>query len=403
MTVDAAVGQRIAKAREFLGLTQAIVAARMNLARTTQVAIEQGHRAVAVEELQRYGEILGRPLSYFFGEGMWSDDGDFRAVFRQIAERLDTAHTGPPRRPGRPRGASEAPPEKRALMVFEALCRQHLDLQRVNGLPAARLPDLPVPVHHSSHEAELLAATVRAHLDVGGEAPLANLRRVVEQAFGLSVFVMDDLGRLEVAGFQHPRAGACLLLAQAPPQVLRFELACALGHLLSNREQACVHVSGNVRRSATSGFTTAFAAALLVPPRGLRERYAAIAFERGVAEPLALAYLARLYGVSMAVLRGRLQTQRLLPSSASGARRPAPADPAALPEDDELGEPQGAAVDGDAYGETRWAALPEHYVFLALRAYRRGHIDAARLAECLCVSADQALARLAAYELGVAD
>ncbi len=45
MESNEAVGQRIAKAREFLGLTQAVVAEKLGLARTTQVAIEQGRRA----------------------------------------------------------------------------------------------------------------------------------------------------------------------------------------------------------------------------------------------------------------------------------------------------------------------------------------------------------------------
>src|SRR5262245_50375294 len=44
MEPNAEVGQRIAKAREFLGLTQAVIAEKLGLARTTQVAIEQGRR-----------------------------------------------------------------------------------------------------------------------------------------------------------------------------------------------------------------------------------------------------------------------------------------------------------------------------------------------------------------------
>ena len=64
LKTDEAVGDRIAKAREFLGLTQATVAERMALARTTQVAIEQGRRPVSVAELYRYAEILSRPLDY---------------------------------------------------------------------------------------------------------------------------------------------------------------------------------------------------------------------------------------------------------------------------------------------------------------------------------------------------
>ena len=71
MESNEAVGQRIAKAREFLGLTQAVVAEKLGLARTTQVAIEQGRRPVSVAELYKYSEVLSRPLDYFLGLGVW--------------------------------------------------------------------------------------------------------------------------------------------------------------------------------------------------------------------------------------------------------------------------------------------------------------------------------------------
>src|SRR6185436_14315357 len=115
MEPNAEVGQRIAKAREFLGLTQAVVADKLGLARTTQVAIEQGRRPVSVEELYRYAEVLSRPLDYFLGLGVWGK-ADFRPQFRLMAEKLDLLTADPVRKPGRPRGAPEATPEKLLLM-----------------------------------------------------------------------------------------------------------------------------------------------------------------------------------------------------------------------------------------------------------------------------------------------
>src|SRR5215213_6257023 len=97
MESNEAVGQRIAKAREFLGLTQAVVAEKLGLARTTQVAIEQGRRPVSVAELYKYSEVLSRPLDYFLGLGVWGK-ADFRPYFRLMAEKLDAASVGPPRR-----------------------------------------------------------------------------------------------------------------------------------------------------------------------------------------------------------------------------------------------------------------------------------------------------------------
>ena len=95
MEPNAEVGQRIAKAREFLGLTQAVIADKLGLARTTQVAIEQGRRPVSVAELYRYAEVLSRPLDYFLGLGVWGK-ADFRPQFRLMTQRLDASATMPP-------------------------------------------------------------------------------------------------------------------------------------------------------------------------------------------------------------------------------------------------------------------------------------------------------------------
>src|ERR671918_169774 len=140
MESNEAVGQRIAKAREFLGLTQAVVAEKLGLARTTQVA--------------------------------------------------------PPRRPGRPKGAPEASPEKLLLMNFESLCRNYLELEETNGLPRTAMPELPVPRLFSVPEAEQLAATVRAHLDIGPDAPIRDLRVRLEDSFAIRVYVLPQKGRL---------------------------------------------------------------------------------------------------------------------------------------------------------------------------------------------------------------
>src|SRR5262245_34735603 len=193
MDSNEAVGQRIAKAREFLGLTQAVVAEKLGLARTTQVAIEQGRRPVSVAELYQYAEILSRPLDYFLGLGMWQEETDFRPQFRVMMEKLDSVPADTPRRPGRPKASTEATAERLALMKFEALCRNYLELEKVNRLPRVAMPELPQPKRLSQQEAEQLAATLRAHLDIGNDAPIHDLRVRLEDAFGMRVFVSSEM------------------------------------------------------------------------------------------------------------------------------------------------------------------------------------------------------------------
>jgi DNA-binding XRE family transcriptional regulator len=383
MQSDQEVGQRIAKAREFLGLTQAAVAQRMGLARTTQVAVEQGQRTVSVGELQRYAETLERPLAYFFGSGSWAEDDGFRVAFRQLAERLDAVHVGPPRPPGRPRGTLDAPPEKRALLAFESLCREALALQRLSRVPSPELPHLPLPLRHSLQEAEWLAAAVRVHLDRGPDAPLCDLRSALEAAFGLLAFVLPATGRLELAAFHHAELGACVLLRASAPAEARWALARALCHLLVAREQALIGVAGAAARGPTTHFAQLFAGALLAPAHGLRRQLARLQPELTQPSPSAVAALAWHYGVGCDVVRSRLHSLRLGPGAAPETH---------------VATRAGSADDEDP----RWPCLPQRFVFLAAHATGAGLLEGPGLANCLRATEDVARQRLATFERGPA-
>ncbi len=382
MESNEAVGQRIAKAREFLGLTQAVVAEKLGLARTTQVAIEQGRRPVSVTELYRYSEVLSRPLDYFLGLGVWGK-ADFRPQFRLMAERLDAAITGPPRRPGRPRGPSEPSSEKLLLMHFESLCRNYLELEEFNGLPRTAMPELPAPRLFSVPEAEQLAATVRAHLDLGPDAPIRDLRVRLEDSFALRVYVLSQRGPLGAAAFHHPALGGSIMIVSRPVPRMRFALARALGHLLADREAAMVDMPDARRKSAAESFASAFASALLMPSRGLRERFGSVHSEAGEVSAIAIIFLARIFGVTVKALRHRLESLKLV-SPATLRRIDAAVGPVSSPAPS-AGQPE------ELPDQPSWEMLPERYVFLALRAYRKELIGRPRLAECLgCAESDLA-------------
>jgi Zn-dependent peptidase ImmA (M78 family)/transcriptional regulator with XRE-family HTH domain len=391
-----AVGQRIAKAREFLGLTQAVVADKLGLARTTQVAIEQGRRPVSVTELYRYAEVLSRPLDYFLGLGVWGK-ADFRPHFRLMAERIDGAVSGPPRRPGRPKGPAEPSAEKLLLMNFETLCRNYLELEEVNGLPRVAMPELPVPRLFSVPEAEQLAATVRAHLDLGLEGPIRDLRVRLEESFALRVYVLAQRGRLGAAAFHHPAISGSVMITERGVPRMRFTLARALGHLLAARDESMVDLPETRRRSQVELFAHAFAAALLMPARGLRERFGAVHSEAGEVSEVAILFLARTFGVTLKALRLRLEGLKL-------------ASPATLRRIDEAvrqateASPKGAlAAQQELPDQAHWELLPERYVFLAMRAYRKELISKARLAECLCSTEADVALRLLRYVASVTD
>jgi Zn-dependent peptidase ImmA (M78 family) len=339
--------------------------------------------------------VLSRPLDYFLGLGVWGK-ADFRPHFRLMAEKLDNAATGPPRRPGRPKGAPEASPEKLLLMNFESLCRNYLELEETNGLPRTAMPELPVPRLYSAPEAEQLAATVRAHLDLGPDAPIRDLRVRLEDSFASRVYVLPQKGRLNAAAFHHPAIGGSLLLAERSIPRMRFTLARALGHLLANREEAMIDLQEEKKKTPTETFAAAFASALLMPARGLRERFGAVHSEANEVSDIAVLFLARTFGVTLQTLRLRLEALKL-------------ATPATLRRIDEAVHEAGSGARPEADpsqelpDQPRWEMLSERYVFLAMRAYRKELISRARLAECLCTTENDTALRLLRYVASVTE
>ena len=372
------VGARIAKAREFLGLTQAAVAQKMSLARTTQVAIEQGRRPASVSELYRYAEVLNRPLDYFLGVGVWAN-GDFQPYFRRMASELEE------------RGGGNREVETRTLLEFETLCRNYRELGELSGLPGAVLPHFPEPRHFSVLEAERTAATVRAHLDIGPDVPIMDLRGRLEESFGLSAFVMKMESRLSAAGFFDPRMGACVVMTERSVLRMRFTLAHALGTLLASRDEPFVDIHEGNRKTPAETFATSFAAALLVPSQSLRERFSAVHREAGELNEIAILFLARTYGVSLKTLRGRIESLKL-------------ASRAQLKKlDASIREVSAGGAEPILGAEPRWDPLPERYVFLAMRASRKGTIDRTRLASLLGTTEEGSGLKLLQYLASVRD
>ena len=133
-----------------------------------------------------------------------------------------------------------------------------------------------------------------------------------------------------------------------------------------------------------------------MPARGLRERFAAVHNEANEVSDMAVLYLARAFGVSVA---GPAR-----PPRGAAARLHRHAAP------HRRGHP-GGRVGGEAEGEPaqelpdqpRWEMLPEYYVFLAMRAYRKELISRSRLAECLGTTEGDTTIRLLRYVASVSE
>lgn len=84
---DADLGFRLREAREYLGLSQELVAEQLGVPRASISTMETGKRKVSSLELKKLAALYRRPITYFLGEeevvqAEEQTDETFRTLFR---------------------------------------------------------------------------------------------------------------------------------------------------------------------------------------------------------------------------------------------------------------------------------------------------------------------------------
>ncbi len=205
-----ALGRRLARAREDIGMTQESLGRVVGLDRTAITRLEKGERRLSVPELVSIAARLGRPLSYFV-------DDPVPAV---VSRRTDSAH---------------AHQTTRALDVeleaFAGDVRILLDMNVLIGIE--RRADAHVPRNHIA--AERAATNVREQVGLGS-GPLDDLGGVCER-LGLLTFSASlgadgpDGGCVEVTS-AGSSLGAAVVNGDKAAGRRRMTLGHELGHWL---------------------------------------------------------------------------------------------------------------------------------------------------------------------------
>lgn len=81
----ALMGARLREAREFLGLSQEVVADALNVPRASVSAMESGRRKVSSLELRDLARLYKRPIEFFYNDdrvGDTAEDEATQALFR---------------------------------------------------------------------------------------------------------------------------------------------------------------------------------------------------------------------------------------------------------------------------------------------------------------------------------
>lgn len=90
---NAQIGARLKAAREYLGMSQELVAQSLNVPRPAISAMERGQRKVSSVELKQLARLYGKPTSYFLGETddpVLEADEVSSALFRAARQLSDT-------------------------------------------------------------------------------------------------------------------------------------------------------------------------------------------------------------------------------------------------------------------------------------------------------------------------
>src|ERR1044072_7226756 len=114
------LGARLQEARKARGLTQQNVADELQMARTTIVAIEKGERRVSSQELVRFADLYGRPVSDFVARQVVTVGfvPQFRTEWREDVNKNE--------------GLATAGEE------LQRLAEDYVELERLCGLPTKR-------------------------------------------------------------------------------------------------------------------------------------------------------------------------------------------------------------------------------------------------------------------------
>jgi len=86
---DIVLARRLKEAREFLGLSQEIVAAKVGLPRPAISAVEGAKRKVSVAELKKFAELYRRSTAFFLQDDPSEEDETVNALFRAAKDLND--------------------------------------------------------------------------------------------------------------------------------------------------------------------------------------------------------------------------------------------------------------------------------------------------------------------------
>jgi Zn-dependent peptidase ImmA (M78 family)/transcriptional regulator with XRE-family HTH domain len=247
------LGERLRISRETAKVTQAAAAAAANMARTTLVAIEQGHRKARIDELQMLAKLYGTSVNALLRRE--AVHVDLVPKYRKLAEQTDPA-------------VEAAGRLLTDLVKAEVELENLLGIYRVRNYPQQR-PILPGDVRL---QAEQDALEVRHWLGLG-LAPISDVVALLELQLGVRVFVRKLPTRISGLYAFDEAVGACILVNAVGRRRRQNTAAHELGHLVSSRGDPEVLLEHGPEQAREERYASAFARGFLTPARAVMQQF----------------------------------------------------------------------------------------------------------------------------------
>ena len=285
-TVD--VGARLRSARESAGITQANAATRIDVARTTLIAIEKGQRRVQTSELQCLARLYGTSANALLRHESVHVDLQYR--FRKLSSSSDEA-------------------AEEAVGLLTDIVRAEVELENLLGIKLTRNypPERPLPPGEIRTHAENDAAELRRWLGLG-LWPVRDLVSILALEIGARVYMRSFDSRVSGLFAYDDEVGAAILLNANHP-LERRTLTCAheLGHFVSARHIPDVLHTDERDTSRHERYANSFARAFLTPARAVAERFHQITAGSSHLTRRHVVLLSHVFGVSREAMVRRLE------------------------------------------------------------------------------------------------
>ena len=354
------LGARLKSARTMARLTQEEAAARLDMARTTLLAIESGKRTAKAEEIRAFANLYGvREGELLAGS---KQPLDLEVKFRSSGHQ----------------------PETKLKVLDEA---RDATARQMNRIAAAsiqleHLLDYPV-IHHSypiwhlgteqsiEQQSEDAALMFRQRLGLG-IGPIPDLKAILELEFGVRVFERPLPSVISGACSFHPEHGGFILLnANHWPERRQQTAAHEAAHGMVKPGEPEVLLNTDEFGDREDKFCDAFARALLMPAAAVRRR----ALEVKGNAPLTVRHvllLSAYFRVSIEAMARRLEGLNLIPRGTYESLKSRG-----------LSRKHLEQVIRESDLEMSYSGFTPRLMFMAAEAYSKGLLSEQQIAELL--------------------